>query len=189
MQVNASNTNCNLGTGVSGAISRACGPRYQEQIHLELKRRLGGPMAPGDVLITHAGKHPRAKWVAHLAVMDYRQGFNGNSFPTKDTIRTGCERLWDAIEALPGGEKLSVAMVALGGGTGNLGVREPVAIAAETIKAHLGIHPKSRIEKVVFYGFMENEYVAIAEVLLPYFPELKQSLPSDVLEFLARLKP
>ena len=187
--VNASNTNGNLGTGVSGAISRACGPRFQEQILLELNRKFSGPMKPGMVLITNAGKHPRAKWVAHVAVMDYRQGFTGNSFPTPDTIRTGCEQLWDSIETLPGTDKHTVAMVALGGGTGNLGVRDPIRVAAETLKSHVAIHPHSRIEKVVFYGYLEQEYLAMAEVLLEHFPELRQSLPRDVLDFVARVKP
>ncbi len=187
--VNASNTNCNLGTGVSAAISRSCGPRFQEQIHLELKRKFGGPMMPGMVLMTNAGKHPHAKWVAHVAVMDYRQGFNGDSFPTPDTIRTGCEQLWDAVESLPGTDPVTVAMVALGGGTGKLGVREPIRAAAETLKAHIALHHGTRIVKVVFYGYLEQEYLAMAEVLLKHFPELEQSLPRDVLDFVARVKP
>jgi O-acetyl-ADP-ribose deacetylase (regulator of RNase III) len=187
--VNASNTNCALGTGVSGAISRSCGPRFQEQVSLELTRKFGGPMKPGQVLITHAGKHPRARWVAHVAVMDYREGFSGDSFPSNGTIRTGCESLWDSIETIVGDGKLSVAMVALGGGTGNLGVREPARIAAETLKAHAAIHKNTRIEKVVFYGYLEQEYVAMAEVLLELFPEISASLPKDVLEFIARIKP
>lgn len=187
--VNASNTNCKLGTGVSGALSRSCGPRFQEQISLELTRKFGGPMKPGQVLVTHAGKHPRARWVAHVAVMDYREGFSGASFPTQETIRTGCEQLWDAVETIVGDGKLSVAMVALGGGTGNLGVREPVRIAAETLIAHEAIHKNTRIEKVVFYGYMENEYIAMAEVLLKMFPDIEATLPKDVLEFIARVKP
>ncbi len=186
--VNASNTNCALGTGVSGAISRSCGPRFQSQVNLELTRRYGGPMKPGQVLMTHAGKHPRARWVAHVAVMDYREGFSGASFPSNETIRTGCESLWDAIEAIPGDGPLTVAMVALGGGTGNLGVREPVQIAAETLKAHAAIHKKTRIQSVTFYGYLEQEYVAMAEVLLTSFPAITDSLPRDVLEHLSRLR-
>ena len=186
--VNASNTNCALGTGVSAAISRSCGPRFQEQVSLELQRKFGGPMKPGQVLMTHAGKHPRARWVAHVAVMDYRDGFSGASFPSKDTIRTGCESLWDAIETVVGDGPLSVAMVALGGGTGTLGVRVPARIAGETLKAHAAIHKNTRIEKVVFYGYLEQEYVAMAEVLLELFPAIAASLPRDVLEQLARAK-
>ena len=187
--VNASNTNCSLGTGVSGAISRSCGPRFQEQVSLELSRKFGGPMKPGQVLITHSGKHPRARWVAHVAVMDYREGFSGASFPSNGTIRTCCESLWDGIETIVGNGPLSVAMVALGGGTGNLGVREPMRIAAETLKAHAAIHKNTRIEKVVFYGYLEQEYVAMAEVLLEMFPEISGSLPKDVLDYLGRTKP
>ncbi len=187
--VNASNTNCALGTGVSGAISRSCGPRFAQQVNLELQRKHAGPMRPGQVLMTHAGAHPRARWVAHVAVMDYREGFSGKSFPTLDTIRTGCESLWDAIEAVPGDGPLSVAMVALGGGTGSLGVREPIDIAAQTLKAHAAIHKTTRISQVVFYGYLEQEYFAMAEVLLRHYPELEARLPRDVVEFLSRLKP
>jgi O-acetyl-ADP-ribose deacetylase (regulator of RNase III) len=187
--VNASNTNCALGTGVSAALSRACGPRFQEQIQLELQRKFNGTMMPGQVLITHAGKHPRAKWVAHVAVMDYRKGFSGNSFPSVETIRTGCEQLWDAIETLPERTPVSVAMVALGGGTGSLGIREPIRIAAETLKAHEAIHRDTRISQVVFYGYLEQEYFAMAEVLIQMFPQIGASLPRDVLESLARAKP
>ena len=180
--VNASNTNCALGTGVSASISRSCGADFQEQVSAELQKKYGGPMKPGQVLITHAGKHPRARWVAHVAVMDYRKGFSGESFPSKFTIRTGCECLWDAIEAIVGTGPLSVAMVALGGGTGSLGVREPARIAAETLKAHAAIHKKTRIEKVVFYGYLEQEYLAMAEVLLEVFPSMADTLPKHVLE-------
>ena len=187
--VNASNTNAVLGTGVSGAISRACGKQFQQQVSEELQRKYGGPMRPGQVLITGAGTHPRARWVAHVAVMDYREGFSGASFPSTDTIRTGCESLWDAVETLEADRPISVAMVALGAGTGNLGVRDPVRIAAETLKAHAAIHPNTRIEQVVFYGFLLPEYVAMAEVLLGLFPEVADGLPKDVLELVGRLKP
>ena len=186
--VNASNTNCALGTGVSAAISRSCGPRFQEQVNLELQRKYSGPMKPGQVLVTHAGKHPRARWVAHVAVMDYREGFSGASFPSTDTIRTGCESLWDAVETIVADGPLSVAMVALGGGTGSLGVREPARIAGETLKAHAAIHTRTRIEKVVFYGYLEQEYLAMAEVLLGIFPAIAESLPKHVVEQLRSLK-
>ncbi len=184
--VNSSNTHCAQGTGVSAAISRSCGPRFQQQVSLELTRKFGGPMKPGQVLMTHAGEHARARWVAHVAVMDYREGFSGASFPSQETIRTGCESLWDAIETIIGDGPLSVAMVALGGSVGSLGVREPVRIAAETLKAHAAIHTRTRIENVVFYGYLEQEYVAMAEVLLELFPQIADSLPKDVLEQVAR---
>ena len=135
---------------------------------------------------------PRAReaalWVAHVAVMDYREGFSGASFPSNDTIRTGCESLWDAIETIVGNGPLSIAMVALGGGTGNLGVRGPIRIAGETLKAHVAIHTSTRIEKVVFYGYLEQEYLAMAEVLLHVFPAMAGTLPKHVLEQLSGVK-
>jgi O-acetyl-ADP-ribose deacetylase (regulator of RNase III) len=166
--VNASNTNVALGSGVSAAIRSACGPGYQEHIQEAMLDRFHGPMAPGDVLITDAGTHPTAKWVAHVAVMDYRDGFTGSSRPTPGVIEDGCNKLWPAVEAI--GEDVTVAMVALGAGVGQLGVRVPTQIACDTLKRHLDDRP-SRIKGVTFYGFMLHEKMAIAEVVKTSFPE------------------
>ena len=103
--VNASNTNAQLGTGVSAAIRQACGAGYQEKVLAALEHEFHGPMQPGQVLLTHAGTHPRAIWVAHVAVMDYREGHTAKSAPTLDTIRAGCARLcawsrgWSQVRA------------------------------------------------------------------------------------------
>ena len=178
--VNASNTNAALGSGVSGAIRVACGRGYQANIQAALQRDFGGPMKPGQVLLTDAGAHPSAKYVAHVAVMDYREGFTGTSFPTLDVIRTGCEQLWDVIEAKVNAARVSVAMVALGAGTGNLGVRDPTRIACETLKSHLAIHHQSRIARVVFYGYELHEHLAMAEVVTETFPDAEASLSDEV---------
>lgn len=172
--VNASNTNAQLGSGVSSAIRRACGAGYQQYLVDELQRVFGGPMEPGEILFTNAGTHAHAKWVAHVAVMDYRDGFNGGSFPSLERIQLACERLWPRIDALGGSQ--SVAMVALGAGTGNLGVVEPMRIAARTLKQA----QTKNIERVCFYGFALQEYVATAEVIASEFPETRSSLPPEV---------
>lgn len=181
--VNASNTNAALGSGVSGAIRRACGPQFQAQILETLKVQYGGPMTPGDVLVTHAGTHPRAKWVAHVAVMDYRNGMGPHSFPTLETIEKGCARLWPALEALEGTEKLSVAMVALGAGTGDLGVTNPTRIAATSLAAHLRLG-RTRLERVRFYGYLTHELAPIAGELVKVFPEVKATLPPELAKVL-----
>ncbi len=178
--VNGSNTNVVLGSGVSGAIRRACGPKYQAYLTDELKKHRGGSMAPGEVFVSNAGIHPRAKWVVHAAVMDYRDGIGVKSMPSLETVRLCAEHLWAAIETLPDTRKHSVAMVALGGGTGDLGVVEPTRIEAETLKAHLGMHPQSRIERVVFYGYLEHEYEAIAGEVARHWPEIVSTLPPSV---------
>lgn len=71
--VNASNTNLQLGSGVSGAIRKACGTTFQAALD-ELLEKRGGPLEPGDVVLTNAGAHRRARYIAHVAVMDYRGG-------------------------------------------------------------------------------------------------------------------
>lgn len=184
--VNASNTLAQLGTGVSAAIRQACGKGYQEKVLAMLEHQFKGPMMPGQVLLTHAGTHPRAVWVAHVAVMDYRPGHEANSHPTIDTIRTGCERLWDVVETIPGAGTQSVAMVALGAGTGNLGVAEPTRIASETLKAHVALHPSTRIERVTFYGFQLPDYIAVAHVLAVQFPEVLEQLPEEIRRFIEK---
>jgi len=181
--VNASNTNAALGSGVSGAIRKACGPGYQEAIEAALQRRFGGPMRPGQVLLTDAGAHPRARYVAHVAVMDYRRGMSASSFPTLEVIRAGCEELWRVLEAETQGP-LSVAMVALGAGTGGLGVRGPTQVACETLQVHWERQAASRVERVVFYGYALPEHLVICEVVTACFPEAASSLPAEVQEVL-----
>jgi O-acetyl-ADP-ribose deacetylase len=163
--VNASNTNVALGTGVSGAIARACGPGYQEQIRAALGARFGGPMPPGEVLVTGAGAHPRAKWIAHVAVMDYRPGSPAGMAPTRGRIREACTKLWRAIEAIEAQGPLRVAMVALGAGVGGLGVRAPTELACETLREHLELTPASKIGRVVFYGYMLHEFMTVEEIV------------------------
>jgi O-acetyl-ADP-ribose deacetylase len=185
--VNASNTNVELGTGVSGAIRRSCGPGYQEQITRELRKTFGASMEPGEVLITHAGKHPSARYVAHVAVMDYREGFTESAFPSKDLIVNCCTRLWEKLEQLPL-PSLSVAMVALGAGTGRLGARLSVSAACDTLFIHHLKNPSSRIQKVVFYGHALPEFLVMAEVLCEQIPGLLETLPREVSDFVGRLK-
>ncbi|RKH68201.1 macro domain-containing protein [Corallococcus llansteffanensis] len=188
--VNASNTNVQLGSGVSRAIRLACGPTYQQHLTEALQARFRGPMEPGQVLVTDAGTHPRAKWVAHVAVMDYRQGFSGNSAPNRARIQVCCVNLWNALESIEGGDDdgapLSVAMVALGAGTGGLGVNDPVALACTTLKTHLAARERSRIARVVFYGYELPEYLNTLEVVTRHFPLPEDSLPAEVREYLAR---
>jgi O-acetyl-ADP-ribose deacetylase (regulator of RNase III) len=184
--INASNTNAMLGSGVSGAIRRACGPEFQQYVFDELARVKKGPMFPGDVLVTNAGTHPTAKWIAHVAVMDYREGFRGESAPDLGRVRLGCERLWDALEAISD-QQLTVAMVALGAGTGGLGLRDTVKVSAETLKAHCALFKETKISRVRFYGYATHEYVAMCAELLAHFPELEKTVPADVLAMARRL--
>ena len=179
--VNASNTLGQLGSGVSHAIRVACGRGFQEVIDGGLEKR-GGSMAPGDVFLTHAGKHPRARFVMHVAVMDYRDAAK-QPWPDAARIRRGCERLWPAVDALPRGA-YSIGMVALGGGTGGLGERLPTEIACETLKAR----PWAQIDRVVFNGWGLLGYVNVLDVVARHFDVDMSAVPDEVREHLARLR-
>jgi len=177
--VNASNTNAMLGTGVSGAIRRACGRGYQKRLQEALQQRFGGAMEPGQVMITDAGAHPKARWIAHVAVMDYRQGFTGGSYPTLAVLEAGCRNLWQAIEGI-GTRPLSVAMVALGAGTGNIGLRNSVEMACRTLKEHLAANPDSALGDVTFYGYELPEFVVTLEVVRGHFDVPLECVPEEL---------
>lgn len=181
--INASNTNLELGSGVSGAIRQACGPGYQSYLVEQLQTRVGGPMHPGEVLITDAGSNQNARYVAHAAIMDYRQGFTGSSYPTLALVESCYARLWEAIADLhePG---LSVAVVALGAGTGQLGVREPIAKACVTLCDFFAGAREAAIGDVCFYGYDLVEYIATVEVVSAYFDLPPDSVEPEVAKYL-----
>ncbi len=185
--VNASNTGCQLGSGVSGAIRRACGPGYQAHILAALHARFGSSMPPGAVLITDAGTHPHAQYVAHVAVMDYRHGVGADSFPSLSLIRQSGALLWQELESLRSAAPLSVAMVALGGGTGRLGVRQPTEVICQTLTEHLNRHRDTLLGQLVFYGYELPEYLAMVEVVGAHFPLEPGSVSDEVLDYLKRL--
>jgi O-acetyl-ADP-ribose deacetylase (regulator of RNase III) len=164
--VNASNTLGRLGTGVSAAIRAACGPGFQGAIFDALAPR-GGAVQPGDVWLTHAGTHPRARFVAHVAVMDYRDNAPERA-PDLARIERGSAGLWALLETLPV-ERCSVGMVALGAGTGALGERAPTTLACTTLLAHLHAHASSKIARVVFHGFSITEFANVADVVAQHF--------------------
>ena len=184
--VNASNTLLRLGSGVSAAIRAACGPAYQAFLDEELKRR-GGGLAPGDVVITHAGTHRRARFVAHVAVMDYRDDASAR-FPDAERIERASAALWRAIEQLPppSSAGLAVGMVALGAGTGSLGVRLPTEIACRTLKGHLA--SPSRIARVVFHGFSLIEHVNVLDVVSSSFDVDMTDVSAEVRDHLAVIR-
>ncbi len=173
--VNASNTQLDLGSGVSQAIFRACGGEdFQKAIHARLRAERVGPLQPGDVFITDAGSHPRARWVAHVAVMDYRAGTPPEKVgPTLERVAGACAELWEALEAesLEGDASLTVAMVALGAGVGGLRVRDSVGVACDTLKCHLAPRAQSQIAQVTFYGFTSEQHAEVSAEVLRHFPE------------------
>lgn len=181
--INAGNTNMELGSGVSGAIRQACGAGYQDYLHEQLQIQCGGPLEPGAVLITGAGTHPNARYVAHAAIMDYRQGFTGSSYPSLELVEQSYARIWNALADL-GEDGLSVAIVALGAGTGQLGARAPMEKACETLRTFLDGPRASAIGDLCFYGYSLIEYIATVEAVSRYFSVPPETLEPEVLAYM-----
>jgi O-acetyl-ADP-ribose deacetylase (regulator of RNase III) len=111
--------------------------------------------------------------------MDYRQGFTAQSYPEEATVERGCRALWDRLEAL-GEQGSSVAMVALGAGTGNLGLRRSVEIACRTLREHLARTPVSALGAVTFFGYTLPEFLVTLEVVREHFEVPEDCIPDEL---------
>jgi O-acetyl-ADP-ribose deacetylase (regulator of RNase III) len=175
--VNASNTILKLGSGVSYAIGQSCGPGFQGVLDALLRDRYRGGLEPGAVVMTDAHQHLRAKDVAHVAVMDYREGAHIVSRPDADRLRRGYDALFAAIAASPDGPH-SVAVVALGAGTGGFGLRQSVGLACERLAHHL--ETAGGISQVLFVAYDALECANTFEAVKEHFDVDPSTLSADV---------
>jgi O-acetyl-ADP-ribose deacetylase (regulator of RNase III) len=75
--VNAANAELLGGGGVDGAIHRAGGPAILEECRAH-RQRLGGPLPPGDAVVTTGGRLS-ARYVIHTAGPVWRGGSSGEA--------------------------------------------------------------------------------------------------------------
>jgi O-acetyl-ADP-ribose deacetylase len=129
---NAANTRLLHGGGVAGAISRAGGPRLDEE------SRRKAPIGLGDAVETTGGELP-CRWVIHAATMEL-------GGPTSADIirRATAATLWKAEEL---GAR-SLALVAFGTGVGGFPLDEAAEIEVDEVRRHLD--SGSRLERIVF---------------------------------------
>ena len=129
---NAANTELAHGGGVAGAISRAGGPRVQEESFAR------APIGLGEAVETTAGDMP-SRWVIHAATMEL-------GGPTSaDIIRRATAATLARAEEL--GAR-SLALVAFGTGVGGFPVDEAARIEAEEVRRHLA--GGSGLARIVF---------------------------------------
>ena len=132
--VNPSNTRLLLGSGVSGAFSRACGPALQTLMLRKLQET--GPLRKGDVVPTPPGGCSRFRTILHAAVMDYNPGA-GETAPALHDIG----KILYNIETLlcgnarrrPGRVKLVLPL--MGTGLGGLDKRDVILIYRDFFNA------------------------------------------------------
>jgi len=181
--INASNTNADLGGGVSAAIRMACGNGFQEKIYEKLKLEYPNLMEPGDALLTDSGSHKSSKYVIHSAVMDYRDGFTAKSYPSIEILKRCYENSWNAIETIED-KNLKIAMVALGGGTGNVGIADTTELCCLSIKKHFEKNTSSKISEITFYGYNLHEYLVILKIVINHFEIDKSDLSDEILDYI-----
>ena len=125
--VNPSNTRLMLGSGVSGAFSRACGDALQEEMQRKLRET--GRLSKGDVVPTPPGGCPRFRTVLHAAVMDYNPGVR-EAAPSLNDIKIILNNISNIISdhagAHPGRIKLVMPM--MGTGVGGLDKRDVILL-------------------------------------------------------------
>lgn len=145
--VNASNERAVLGSGVSGALRGACGPRLQKEMDEALRAR-GGILAPDDCLVTSAGDATAFRHVLHVAAVDFRT----DPITSLDRVRHCTRAAMQAAHRLADreGKALSIAFPLLGTGVGGLDREEVFAAMLEELgnfACALGTPP---IERVIF---------------------------------------
>ena len=159
--VNPSNTSCELRAGVAGTIRASCGKGFEDAVVAKMYERFSGPMSPGQVLITHAGLHPSALWVAHLALADYRNGYTDPSQVSPHVLRAAFANLLHEIENLPAAPPITLAIPAMSAAA--------LAALCSALHEHFVFTEESKIGEVTFYGASFSEYVNVAEAVSAYF--------------------
>ena len=115
--VNASNTMLKLGSGVSGALRRACDPGLQAEMSAR------APLAPGGLAVTGAHGLPGASRMLHVATA------SGGEEIVRRALRNVLAYARDHAVR-------TVAVPAIGMGTGHLAPEKGARIFAEEIAAH-----------------------------------------------------
>jgi O-acetyl-ADP-ribose deacetylase (regulator of RNase III) len=133
--VNAANNELWMGGGVAGAIRAAGG------VEIEREAMAQGPIPPGTVVVTSAGRlPPPARWVIHAATM------RGSDLRTSEELIRRATAL-----ALARAEELgarSVGLPALGTGVGGFSIeRAAQVMVAEAVGFARGARS---VERVVF---------------------------------------
>jgi O-acetyl-ADP-ribose deacetylase (regulator of RNase III) len=144
---NAANTGLAHGGGVAGAISRAGGPRVQEESYAR------APIGLGEAVETTAGDMP-SRWVIHAATMEL-------GGPTSaEIIRRATAATLARAEEL--GAR-SLALVAFGTGVGGFPLDEAARIEAEEVRRHLA--GGSGLDRIVFAVHGEQARAAFASAV------------------------
>ncbi|UFS63564.1 macro domain-containing protein [Sulfurimonas sp. HSL-3221] len=147
--VNPSNTVLQLGSGVSGAFARACGPALQSAMTRALKET--GTLQKGDVVAT--GGCARFGSMLHAAVMDYNPGA-AEALPRLGEIETILRNIQTALAAFAAlhGKNVTLALPLMGTGVGGLDKRQVLEIYRDFFRSGVGFECE-----VLLYAHSEGD--------------------------------
>ncbi len=160
--VNASNTELNLGSGVSKAFYEHCGGEgYQLELdnlkakHLKEK----GPIEQGEVIISDAGSAKNFTYALHAAVMNYSDASRPGA-PTYETVAAALDRILEIVEEKIITEEVHspiVVLPLLGCGVGGLEkervfemIRDRFQSAFLDMKVYICFHKKQEYERFLY---------------------------------------
>lgn len=156
--VNASNTRLVLGTGVSMAFKRKCGPGLQKEM-LKALDKIGHPLQKGDVVITSSGEATNFEYALHACVMDYNPGLNyRDKAPSLQNIHEILLNIEQYLKLYE--EKISkptrLVLPLMGCGVGGLDKKEALSVYKEFFSKKTDLTCG-----VVIYGFNADDYAKI----------------------------
>lgn len=155
--VNASNTRLILGSGVSGAIRRAANSTLQSELAAIGDNR---SLQPGDVIITASHGLPNTDWLLHAAT--------ANGAP--QTIRRA---LRSCLQIAESRGFRSLAIPALGTGTGGLSVETFTNIVAE--ESGKLLRSSSCLQQLIISLWTTNDFDLTVDILQSVFQTPSQA--------------
>jgi O-acetyl-ADP-ribose deacetylase (regulator of RNase III) len=160
--VNASNAMLNLGAGVSGALKRACDPGLQAEMSAR------APIAPGGLAVTGAHGLPGASRMLHVATA------SGGEDIVRRALRNVLVYARDHAVR-------TVAVPAIGMGTGHLAPEKGARIFAEEIAAHAeaGATMPARVRVVLWTAKEYEAFRAVFSADPRFVPELSDLTKVD----------
>lgn len=142
--VNASNCSLKLGAGVSGALKRACGPGLQAEMNRH------APIEPGGLAVTGSHGLRAAPRIVHVATA------SGGA----DVVETALRKILEHAER---NQLRSVAIPALGTGTGGLAMARAARIFREVIATYASTASRPLRVRIVLWS--EADHRAFASEL------------------------
>lgn len=151
--VNAANSELRHGGGVAAALSRAAGPRLQQESDAWVAAH--GPLTDGQAAVTTAGDLP-ARVVVHVAGPVYDESSGENEPRLRAAVRA-------AIEAAVEAECRRVAYPAISAGIYGYPPQEAARILTDEVAAWCRSRPDAPVEEILLVGYdrtMGDRFVA-----------------------------